>query len=269
MDCERDFADKAGDLKMAGVSHAGILRAEYAAIAVCSATVAAFVPLALLDGEAQAAGSNGVVSAAVAVASTSPKAAESAQVVQGAPVVEPIRVNEAKPIPAAVAPRERLAPRSLGPLTEAEKPVPPPVSVSPTPSGWYTPIAKYYFSARFGVAGSWSIGRHTGLDFVASQGTPIRAAADGVVVAAASADAYGKLLQIKVAPKTQIWMAHLERFNVKPGDVVKAGQVVGRVGMTGNTTGPHLHFEVRIKGKSKNPEAYLWPDGDAVTRIRR
>ncbi len=246
---------------MAGISHAGILRAEYAAIAVCAATVAASVPLALLDSEAQAAGSSHTgsttkLAAAVAVAPSPPKSTNSTLPNGPESVATSAPAREAKSMPAVVAPRKRLAPRSL-------------VSVSPTPSGWYTPIAKYYFSARFGVPGSWSTGRHTGLDFVASQGTPIRAATDGVVVAAASADAYGNLLQIKIAPKTQIWMAHLEGFNVKLGDVVEAGQVVGRVGMTGRTTGAHLHFEVRIKDKAKNPEAYFWPDGDAVTRIRR
>jgi len=90
-----------------------------------------------------------------------------------------------------------------------------------------------------------------------------------VVVAAASAGAYGNLLQIKVAPKTQVWMAHLQRFNVRPGDVVKAGEVVGWVGMTGNTSGPHCHFEVRVKDKATNPERFFWPDGDVVTRINR
>lgn len=154
-------------------------------------------------------------------------------------------------------------------VTPAASVSPPPVSVSPTPSGWFTPVARYHFSARFGVAGSWSSGHHTGLDFVTRDGSPIRAATNGVVVAAGSAGAYGNLLQIRVAPKTEIWMAHLSRFTVKPGDVVKAGQTVGRVGMTGNTSGPHCHFELRVNEKAKNPEAYFWPDGKPVTRMRR
>ena len=56
-------------------------------------------------------------------------------------------------------------------------------------------------------------------------------------------------------------------LGVKAGDVVKAGEVVGWVGMTGNTSGPHCHFEVRIKDQPTNPERFFWPDGDVVTRI--
>ena len=194
----------------------------------------------------------------------------------------------AAPIAVAVAPAERIAPQALTTLAEpagpqafsevappvepaagpnSEAPAGPPADLSHTPSGWYTPVAKYYFSARFGVAGSWASGHHTGLDFVTKEGTPIRAATDGVVVAAGWAGAYGQLLQIRIAPKTEIWMAHLDKFLVKKGDVVKAGQVVGKVGMTGNTTGPHCHFEVRVKDKPKNPELYFWPAGNSVTNI--
>ena len=90
----------------------------------------------------------------------------------------------------------------------ADSPTAPPADLSHTPSGWYTPVAHYYFSARFGVPGGWSSGHHTGLDFVTKQGSPIRAATDGVVVAADWAGAYGQLLQIKIGPKMQIWMAH-------------------------------------------------------------
>lgn len=282
---------------MAGIGHAGVVRVEHAAIALCAATVAAVVPLVFLNDEAQAAASDEVAAARVVDPATTvaPKA-----VGRMAPqrLVEPVAPSAPtlpKPIPAAVAPREELSPRALAalieppgaqafapapapapaateqePTAEPAEPVapkPPPVSVSPTPSGWYTPVAKYYFSARYGVAGSWSSGRHTGLDFVTRNGAPIRATADGVVVAAASAGAYGNLLQIKVAPKTQVWMAHLQRFNVKPGDVVKAGEIVGWVGMTGNTSGPHCHFEVRVKDKPTNPERFFWPTGKVVTRI--
>ena len=275
---------------MAGNSHAGVVRVEHAAVALCAAAIAAVVPLAFLDDEAQAAASTqtAVTPTIEASTSTQPKAVGRTaprQVVDRVELPEP---PQPKPIPATAALREQLATRSLSELTEPEgtaafapasepqpqpvelaTPKPPPVSVSPTPSGWYTPVAKYYFSARYGVAGDWSSGRHTGLDFVTRNGAPIRATTNGVVVAAASAGAYGNLLQIKVAPKTQVWMAHLQRFNVRPGDVVKAGEVVGWVGMTGNTSGPHCHFEVRVKDKATNPERFFWPDGNVVTRINR
>ncbi len=292
---------------MAGMSHAGIVRVEHAALAIGTVLVAALIPLWFITSDAQAAGSaSGSAANAVAGArdSAAPSAFEAAGVElsggedasaggsrAAANATDTGRAAPATPAPiaVAVAPAERIAPRALSKLAEpvgpeafsevapsveaapstptAQAPAEPPVDLSHTPSGWYTPVARYYFSARFGVSGPWSSGHHTGLDFVTKEGTPIRAATDGVVVAAASAGAYGQLLQIRIAPTTEIWMAHLDKFLVKKGDVVKAGQVVGKVGMTGNTTGPHCHFEVRVKDKPKNPEPYFWPDGKSVTKI--
>ena len=101
----------------------------------------------------------------------------------------------------------------------------PGADLSHTPSGWYTPVAHYYFSARFGVPGGWSSGHHTGLDFVTKQGSPIRAATDGVVVAADWAGAYTTAPRSRSGRRCRIWMAHLDQFKVSKGDVVKAGQV--------------------------------------------
>ena len=282
---------------MAGMSHARFVRAEHAAVAVGVAIVASLVPLSLLSGEVQAAGSVSAVPKD-SVAGGPIEAAPQLRRVEGSSEVPGEAKSDARPevprrIAAVAAPREAVAPRQLvevaseaGPKAFAEvssapsnsqdpaagptdAPPSPPVDLSHTPSGWYTPVAHYYFSARFGVAGSWSSGHHTGLDFVTKQGAAIRAATDGVVVAADWAGAYGQLLQIQIGPKMQIWMAHLDQFKVSKGDVVKAGQVVGLVGMTGNTTGPHCHFEVRVKGAAVDPEPYFWPDGNSVTRIRR
>jgi len=282
---------------VAGISHARYVRAEHAAFAVGVAVVAAIAPLSLLSGEAHAEGAASVPTAeSVATApsqaapETSPTKAPSQAQASGNAAAEP---EPPRPIAAVTAPRERVAPVPLAEVAEvagpqafaavappevnasstdaksADSPTAPPADLSHTPSGWYTPVAHYYFSARFGVPGGWSSGHHTGLDFVTKQGSPIRAATDGVVVAADWAGAYGQLLQIKIGPKMQIWMAHLDQFKVSKGDVVKAGQVVGIVGMTGNTTGPHCHFEVRVKDAAVDPEPYFWPDGNSVTRIRR
>lgn len=158
------------------------------------------------------------------------------------------------------------APAATAPSTPASLPEAPANPPGTTPSGWYTPVAKYYFSARFGVSGPWQSGHHTGLDFVTRLGTPIRAATDGVVVSAGPAGAYGNLVEVKIAPGLQIWMAHMESIEVKVGQRVKAGEVIGHVGVTGNTTGPHCHFEVRKKGTPVDPEPYFWPNGHSVTR---
>lgn len=134
------------------------------------------------------------------------------------------------------------------------------------PAGWVSPVGRVSLSARFGVPGSWSSGYHTGLDFVAPSGTPVRAPVAGVVVSADWEGAYGRLVKIRFARGSEVWFAHLNDFAVAAGQRVAAGQVIGQVGLTGRTTGSHLHFEVRIGDEPRNPERYLWPDGRATRR---
>jgi len=145
---------------------------------------------------------------------------------------------------------------------------PEPKDPSHLKSGWYTPVAKYSMTARFGVPGGWASGYHTGLDLATKSGRAIRAAAAGKVISADYEGAYGNIVKVKIAPKTEIWMAHMDRVTVEKGDQVRAGQVIGTVGMTGNTSGPHLHLEVRVNGKPKNPEDFLWPDGKSARTLK-
>jgi murein DD-endopeptidase MepM/ murein hydrolase activator NlpD len=94
---------------------------------------------------------------------------------------------------------------------------------------------------------------HTGLDMAARAGTKVRAAGDGVVVRAAMVQGYGNIVVLDHGGGVETAYAHLESFDVKPGDHVPAGAVIGRVGATGRVTGPHLHFEVRRGGKPVDP----------------
>jgi murein DD-endopeptidase MepM/ murein hydrolase activator NlpD len=98
---------------------------------------------------------------------------------------------------------------------------------------------------------------HEGVDFQADVGTPIIAAAAGVVVAAEVHPQYGNYVEIDHGQELTTRYAHASRLFVKPGEFVKRGQKVAEVGMTGRTTGPHLHFEVRYKGSSQNPNRFL------------
>lgn len=102
---------------------------------------------------------------------------------------------------------------------------------------------------------------HKGLDIGAPTGTPIQAAKDGVVVSAGDGGGYGNLTVIKHADGTFTKYAHQSSINVQPGQEVKAGDVIGKVGSTGNSTGPHLHFEVRRgdpdSGEVLDPVAFL------------
>lgn len=94
---------------------------------------------------------------------------------------------------------------------------------------------------------------HQGLDVGVPMGTPIQAAKDGVVVSAGNGGGYGNLTVIKHDDGTFTKYAHQSAINVQPGQEVKAGDVIGKVGSTGNSTGPHLHFEVR-RGDPNNGE---------------
>lgn len=110
-------------------------------------------------------------------------------------------------------------------------------------------------TARFGQCSSLWARCHTGLDFAAGTGQPIRAVLGGRVLASGSCGcAYGRLTKIAVNGDLQMWYAHQPAQRVGVGDQVRTGQVIGAVGSTGNTTGPHPHLEVRVKGSPVDPE---------------
>ena len=98
---------------------------------------------------------------------------------------------------------------------------------------------------------------HTGVDFEASQGTPIRASADGTVVTAADCGGYGNCTILDHGNALATLYAHQSSIAVKEGQTVRRGQVIGAVGSTGLSTGPHLHFEVRVAGTPVDPLPYL------------
>lgn len=98
---------------------------------------------------------------------------------------------------------------------------------------------------------------HEGVDFAADVGTPIRAAAAGIVISAEAHPAYGNLVEIDHGNGLTTRYAHCSKLLVEPGALVKRGQVIALVGNTGRTTGPHLHFEVRVNGVAHNPNGFL------------
>ncbi len=98
---------------------------------------------------------------------------------------------------------------------------------------------------------------HTGLDFPADPGTPIQAAAGGVVILAEPHPQYGNLLEIDHGNGLVTRYAHNSRFLAKRGDIVRRGQLVAEVGNTGRSTGPHLHFEVLVEGVPQDPARFL------------
>ena len=108
---------------------------------------------------------------------------------------------------------------------------------------WVLPVSGFRLTAGFGEYGLWS-SSHTGQDFACAYGTPIHAVGDGRIIFAAYDGAYGNKIAIEHEDGTVTWYAHMDSF-VRTSGTVQAGDVIGRVGMTGNTTGAHLHLEVR------------------------
>jgi murein DD-endopeptidase MepM/ murein hydrolase activator NlpD len=109
---------------------------------------------------------------------------------------------------------------------------------------------------------------HEGIDFNAEPGAPVVAAADGVVLSAAYQNDFGNMIDVDHGDGLTTRYAHLSRMNAKPGSLVKRGEVIGAVGSTGRTTGPHLHFEVRILGVAQNPAHFL-KQGEEYAMLRR
>jgi murein DD-endopeptidase MepM/ murein hydrolase activator NlpD len=109
---------------------------------------------------------------------------------------------------------------------------------------WVLPVDGYRLSAEFGDWGLWA-SYHTGLDFAADYGAPIKAMANGVVTEVGYDGSYGNKVVITLDDGTELWFCHMSEYAVSSGEEVRAGEVIGYIGTTGNTTGPHLHLEVR------------------------
>lgn len=101
---------------------------------------------------------------------------------------------------------------------------------------------------------------HEGLDFAAATGTPVFATADAIVEVADRKDAYGNCIDLNHGYNYMTRYAHLSQILVKPGQHVKRGEMIGKVGSTGKSTGSHLHYEVRFKGEPQNPVHYYFMD---------
>jgi murein DD-endopeptidase MepM/ murein hydrolase activator NlpD len=114
------------------------------------------------------------------------------------------------------------------------------------------------------ISGKWK--KHEGIDFAAALGTPIRAAADGVINFAGTQNGYGNVVVIKHWSSYSTAYAHMSRFasGVKKGMKVNQGDVIGYVGMTGWATGPHLHYEFRVDNKPRNPLTINVPNTQAL-----
>ncbi|MFJ8162590.1 peptidoglycan DD-metalloendopeptidase family protein [Streptomyces sp. NPDC096136] len=134
-------------------------------------------------------------------------------------------------------------------------------------AGFVAPVSGG-ISTQYRTPGAmWSSGYHTGVDFIASTGTTVRAVGAGTVVSAGWGGAYGNEIVIRHADGKYSQYGHLSQLNVSTGQTVTAGQAIGLSGATGNVTGPHLHFEIRTGpsyGSDIDPLAYLRSKGVTI-----
>ncbi|WP_030762967.1 transglycosylase family protein [Streptomyces sp. NRRL F-2664] len=187
-------------------------------------------------------------------------------------IAEPVKPRE----PAAQKPAERPAPKPAekqAPKT-AEKPAGKPAAQpgtqpasaqqKPAAGGFSAPVDAALGTAYRVSGSSWSSGYHTGVDFPVATGTTVKSVGPGQVVSAGWAGAYGYQVVIRHTDGRYSQYAHLSALGVKAGQQVSGGQRIGRSGSTGNSTGPHLHFEIRTGpgyGSDIDPLRYLRSHG--------
>ncbi|WP_432058903.1 peptidoglycan DD-metalloendopeptidase family protein [Streptomyces sp. bgisy022] len=187
-------------------------------------------------------------------APSAPKKSSSAPSVQDAPKK---KTAPAKPsAERSEAPVKKTAPQSTG------------ANQAASASGYTSPVPGGGVGTGYKVAGGmWSSGYHTGVDFSVPTGTSLKAVGSGTVVSAGWAGAYGNEVVIKLNDGHYAQYAHLSSLSVSAGQTVTAGQQVGLSGSTGNSTGPHLHFEIRTSpnyGADVDPVSYLRSKGVAI-----
>ena len=108
---------------------------------------------------------------------------------------------------------------------------------------------------------------HLGVDYGARRGTPVIATADGKIIRASRKGGYGKTVIIRHGQEYRTLYAHLSKYGkgIRNGKWVKQGQIIGYVGSTGFSTGPHLHYEIHVGGKARNPQSLKFPRAASIT----
>lgn len=113
-------------------------------------------------------------------------------------------------------------------------------------------------TSRYGERSSLRRSTHTGLDIACTTGTDIKVVSNGTVTFSGKKGSYGNLIIVDHGNGVETWYGHCSKLYEKVGDTVNAGDIIAAVGSTGNSTGPHLHFEIRINGECVNPQNYVY-----------
>ncbi|MFR9795238.1 M23 family metallopeptidase [Streptomyces sp. MS06] len=213
-------------------------------------------------------GASAVLGAGVAVAAdAATPAASVAGAVQAQAAAQAKAAQQAEVAAAKAAAAKKAAVQKAAAKKAAAK-----AAAKKKAASWIDPVKKYRLSATFHQAGSMWQSTHSGQDFAVPSGTNVMAAHGGTVVkagpnGAGDGPAYGNAIVIKHSNGVYSQYAHLSRIDVKVGQVVTTGQHIARSGNTGNSSGPHLHFEIRTTpnyGSAVDPVAFLHRKGVKV-----
>ncbi|MFF2025340.1 peptidoglycan DD-metalloendopeptidase family protein [Streptomyces sp. NPDC058171] len=203
-----------------------------------------------------------------AATATAPKPAAPQAAAPKAAEPKPAAPQAAQPEQAA--PAAPAVPKLAAPKAAAPKAVPVAAqapAATASAGGYTLPVASGVGTPYRASGSMWSSGYHTGVDFSVPSGTPLKAVGPGTVVSAGWAGAYGNQVVIQLADGKYAQYAHLSQLGVSAGQSVSGGQQIGTAGSTGNSTGPHLHFEIRTSpayGSDIDPLSYLRSKGVAI-----
>ncbi|MFF4532382.1 peptidoglycan DD-metalloendopeptidase family protein [Streptomyces sp. NPDC001407] len=190
------------------------------------------------DDQAREAAQREAAEAAAKKAARAAEAGRAAEAERAAKAAEAEQAKAARTEARPAAAEDAAAdPTDTGPRTPAAH----------SPGAYTLPVGSYTLTAGFGQAGNMWSANHTGEDFAAPTGTPVKAIGSGTITHAGWAGAYGYRIVLKLDDGTEVWFCHLSSMVVTSGKV-NSGDVIGRVGATGNVTGPHLHLEIRPDG---------------------
>ncbi|QNE75968.1 peptidoglycan DD-metalloendopeptidase family protein [Streptomyces finlayi] len=181
------------------------------------------------------------------------RAAEEKEAAERAAAEAKAQQNEAE---AAAAAEKKAAEEEAARKAEAER-------LAKLAASYTLPVSSYTITATFGQAGSmWSSGQHTGLDFATQAGAPVKAVHGGTVTSAGWHTSYGYHTVIELDNGMEVTYSHQSSLNVSAGQKVNTGDIIGRAGSTGNSSGVHLHLEVHTAGGSGiDPMSWLRSKG--------
>ncbi|MEV4330842.1 LysM peptidoglycan-binding domain-containing M23 family metallopeptidase [Streptomyces sp. NPDC049597] len=178
--------------------------------------------------------------------------------------------NDPEPRSESTPRSSRDASRTAAPAAPAAAPAAaeaPAEKAAPASSGWTLPVGGGVSTPYRASGAMWSSGYHTGVDFIAGSGTSVKSVGPGTVVSAGWNGSYGNEVVIQHGDGTYSQYAHLSSLSVSSGQSVSGGDQIGLSGSTGNSTGPHLHFEIRTSpsyGSDIDPLAYLRQHGVSI-----